>query len=181
MSQLMISGADNLDKRYLARCLKVLKEWGAPPEGWYCIEVIDVREDDPDAPLWTCELCGCERVRFVHVMDNPLYFEHVRVGCICAGIMEGDILAAEERERQMRNRAKRRRNFARKQWKQNWRGSWSRTYRKKEMTIMRLGDGSYFVMTGGRQTRAYRGKPITDFYSAVYAAFDLVDPKVRPK
>ena len=73
-------------------------------ERWYCLEVIDVREDDPEAPLWTCELCGCDRVRFVHVMDNPLYFEPVRVGCICAGIMEGNILAAEERERQMRNR-----------------------------------------------------------------------------
>ena len=32
---------------------------------------------------------------------------------------------------------------------------------------------------GGRQTRTYRDKPIRDFYSAVYAAFDLADPKVE--
>ena len=181
MSQILISGADNLDKRYLARCLKALKEWGAPLERWYCLEVIDVREDDPEAPLWTCELCGCDRVRFVHVMDNPLYFEPVRVGCICAGIMEGNILAAEERERQMRNRAKRRRNFVKKQWKRSWRGSWSRTYRRKLLTIMKRDDGSYFVIVGGRQTRTYRDKPIRDFYSAVNAAFDLADPKVKAR
>ncbi len=181
MSQIMISGSDNLDKSYLARCLKSLKDWGAPLEGWYCLEVIDVREDDPEAPLWTCELCGCDRVRFVHVMDNPLYFEPVRVGCICAGIMEGNILAAEERERQMRNRAKRRRNFVTKQWRQNWRGCWYRMYRKKALTIMKRDDGSYIVSAGDSLARTYKGRPIRDFCSAVYAAFDLADPKVRPR
>ena len=181
MSRMLISGADNLDKRYLARCLKALKDWGAPLEGWYCLDVIDVREDDHDAPLWTCELCGCDRVRFVHVMDNPLYFEPVRVGCICAGVMEGNILAAEERERRVRNRAKRRWNFAKKPWKRNWRGDWFRTYRKKSMSIAKRSDGTYAVMVGGNVALAYRDKPIVDFYSAVYAAFDLADPKVKSR
>ena len=65
--------------------------------------------------------------------------------------------------------------------KRSWRGSWSRTYRRKLLTIMKRDDGSYFVIVGGRQTRTYRDKPIRDFYSAVYAAFDLADPKVKAR
>ena len=60
MSTSIINGSEGLDKRYLARCLRSLKEWGAPLEGWYFLEVIDMREDDEDAELWTCELCGCD-------------------------------------------------------------------------------------------------------------------------
>lgn len=48
-------------------------------------------EEDPDhIDLFTCELCDCSQVRFVHVMRHDEYFETVSVGCICAGIMEGD-------------------------------------------------------------------------------------------
>ena len=79
--------ADNRDKAYYARCINELKKWGAPLDGWRCIGVEDVREDDPEADLFECELCGCSNVRFVHVMDHDLYFEEVRVGCICAGVM----------------------------------------------------------------------------------------------
>lgn len=106
------------EDNYQNRCTKQLKEWGAPLAGWYCESVVDVKGDEDDwdeednednedneAGLATCELCGCERVRFLHVMGNPDYFEEVNVGCICAGIMEGDIPAAVERDREMRNRA----------------------------------------------------------------------------
>ena len=62
------------DKAYYARCIRQLKEWGAPVTGWRCVDIIDVREDDRNAPLSTCELCGCADVRYEHVMDNDLYF-----------------------------------------------------------------------------------------------------------
>ena len=93
-----------LSKAYLAKCLRRLKEWGAPLEDWRCVDLIDMCEgDDEDtSPTFAkCDLCDCHKVRFVHVMDHPLYLEEVRVGCICAGIMEGDVLAAKERERLM--------------------------------------------------------------------------------
>lgn len=49
---------DGMDKSYFARCQKILREWGAPLSGWHCQGVYDVREDDMEAPLHTCELCG---------------------------------------------------------------------------------------------------------------------------
>lgn len=163
------------DKAYYARCVRQLKEWGAPVTGWRCVDIIDVREDDYDAPLSECELCGCAHVRYEHVMDNDLYFEPVTVGCICAGIMEGDILAAEERERQMRNRSKRKRNFLKHEWRHEWRGLWHRTYRGQEVQIRESG-GRYSVHAGNKAANRYKGKPITDFYSAIYAAFEIADP-----
>lgn len=163
------------DKAFYARCIRQLKAWGAPTTGWYCVGVNDVRGEDRNAPLSTCELCGCPHVRYEHIMDNDLYFEQVTVGCICAGIMEGNILAAEERERQMANRAKRKRNFLKHKWQHPWRGYWRRVYRGREVEIHESG-GRYTVHADGRTTSHYKGKPILDFYSAIYAAFELADP-----
>ena len=104
-----------IDSAYVRRCQKRLQEWGAPLSGWYCDYIYDVADEeaDPDhIDLFTCELCDCSQVRFVHVMRHDEYFETVSVGCICAGIMEGDILAARERERLMKNRANRKRQLS---------------------------------------------------------------------
>ncbi|XCB30426.1 hypothetical protein RQN30_03205 [Arcanobacterium hippocoleae] len=97
------------DDAYLARCHATLKTWKAPLEGWQCINLIDYSE--PNSGLTTCELCGCSKVRFIHVMTHHDYFDPVEVGCVCAGVMEGDQLAARERECKARNRAKRRATF----------------------------------------------------------------------
>lgn len=89
--------------------------------------------------------------------------------------MEGDILAAEERERQMRNRSKRKRNFLKHEWRHEWRGFWHRVYRGQEVQIRESG-GKYIVRAGNKTTSRYKGRPITDFYSAIYAAFEIADP-----
>ncbi len=175
-----IDTRDIKDKRHYARCIKRLKEWHAPLSGWTCTEIIDVREDDPDASLSSCELCDCDSVRYEHIMEHELYFEPVAVGCVCAGIMEGDALAAFERERRMRNRSKRRRNFIRKAWKKNGSFLWYRVYRKKQMLISER-NGKYTVSVGSQTVWKYKGEPISSFLSAMYAAFDLADPKEKTR
>lgn len=175
MDTVNIYGADNMDKSYLAKCHRRLKDWGAPLYGWYCENVIDVREDDPEAPLGECELCGCASVRYEHVMLHERYFEPVTVGCICAGIMEGDILKAKERERLVRNRSKRKKNFIKRPWRQSGRDVHFRTYRGQ--AVMIVGNpGGYAVHAGAKTALVYKGRPIRDFLSAVYAAFELADP-----
>ena len=181
MSQQKKGSRDRKDKslkNYYARCLRTLKEWGAPTTGWCCIEVIDIREDDEEdyeTPLFTCELCGCSKVRYVHVMDNDLYFETVRVGCICAGCMEDDIFGAKERERLMRNRSKRRKNFLKRKWDEKGKGVWERSYKNQELMILEH-SGSFSVHVGSKVTLKYKGRPINNLLSAMYAAFDLADP-----
>ena len=163
---------------YISRCQKKLKEWNAPLSDWYCIDLIDIEEESSDTDLFTCELCGCNRVRFVHVMEHKYYFESVSVGCVCAGIMEGDILAAKERERLMKNRAKRKRNFPKRKWKETRYGSYILMYKNSYimMAHSKFNDQHYGVSYNGKSLWEYKGQPITSFLAAVYAAFDLVDP-----
>ena len=165
-----------MNNAYIAKCHKRLKEWGAPLGDWYCIGVIDTEEG-----FFTCELCGCENVRFIHLMRNEGYFEDISVGCICAGIMEGDLLAAKDRERLMKNRAKRRINFPHRKWTKNRFGGYSLKYQGEWVNInpSRYNPNQYGVSCNGDSVWKHRGKPITSFLAAVYAAFDLIDPVER--
>ena len=171
---------EEYSEQYKARCIKRLKEWGAPLEGWYCDRMYDVADDDesPDnVVLTTCELCDCASVRYVHVMRNPDYFEDVEVGCICAGIMEGDILAAKERDNELKNRARRKRNFPRRKWHRTCNGNLCLTYRGKKIYINKSQYGNgYGVRCGNQSVWKYKGRPIDNFLSAAYAAFELADP-----
>lgn len=166
-------------KSYITRCINKLKEWDAPLTGWICLKCIDVREDDKNAPLAECDLCGCSNVRYVHEMVHPKYFESFSVGCICAGIMEGDILSAEERERKLRNRSKRKRSFIKHTWEQTSSLSWTRTYKGKRIFIYKNDYDNYSVYFNDTKIRYYKNMLIKDFLTAVYAAFECVDPEVN--
>ena len=176
MNRLKMYGLDDPDKKYEERCLRQLKEWGAPLYGWYCIDIVDVREDDEDAPFSECELCGCSQVRYEHVMEHESYFEPVIVGCICAGIMEGNILRARERERLMKNRSQRRKRFVAKGWNETIGGDLYKDHKGIRVLLHKCSDG-YSVQVGGKMIYTYKGKRITDTLTAAYAAFDALDPK----
>lgn len=161
---------------YLAKCQKKLTEWDAPLRDWKCISVSDTSEHSASAYDNTCELCGCKNVRFIHEMFHQNYFENVYVGCICAGIMEGDILAAKERERLVKNRAKRKENYMKRQWKAEANGCYKLIYKSKLLRIIPNQRGELEVGFGQRFIFRHKGKPIKNFLSAVHAAFDLIDP-----
>lgn len=47
---------------------------GIPHKGWTCVDVIDLRangEQPEDTDYATCQMCGNEKIRFVHVMQHP--------------------------------------------------------------------------------------------------------------
>ena len=88
------------DSACVRRCHKVLKALDAPLEGWFCVGVLDHGVDS-----FTCELCDCKKVRYIHAMRHEHYLADIKVGCICAGVMEGDILAAQERDAEAKDTA----------------------------------------------------------------------------
>ena len=92
--------------------------------------------------------------------------------------MECDILAAKARENEMKNRAKRKRNFPQRKWKQTQRGGFYTKYRGTPVFINRsyYNENQFGVYVDGTAYWLYKGKPITSFLSAVYAAFEIVDP-----
>ncbi|WP_021171215.1 hypothetical protein SOV_34940 [Sporomusa ovata DSM 2662] len=163
---------------YKRRCIKRLQEWKAPLSDWECVDMYDVAE--ASNALCTCDLCDCPGVRFVHVMRHAEYFEDVHVGCICAGIMDGDILAAKDREREMKNRAKRKQNYLKKEWRVKKNGNYVLKYKNEWLTIVpsKWGNAGFGVVWNGHGMWRYKGKSIGDFLTAVYAAFDLVDPLI---
>ena len=42
---------------------------GVPHKGWTLVGFEDIK-DDPDADYETCEMCGNERIRFVHILSH---------------------------------------------------------------------------------------------------------------
>jgi ribosomal protein S4E len=91
-----------------------------PHKGWDLDDVVDVRENGEEE--WetiyeTCMMCGKEKIRFVHVVSHPEVEDQFRVGCVCAEKMTEDYVNPKQRERELHNRANRRTNWVKKNWK----------------------------------------------------------------
>ena len=56
-----------------------------PHKGWIFLDVIDTETAEA-----TCEMCGNERIRYVHMMAHADYPERLSVGCVCAEKMSDD-------------------------------------------------------------------------------------------
>lgn len=106
-------------------------EPGVPHKGWTCIDILDLRPDArpdsreqaPESFYETCEMCGQERIRYLHVMEHAEYRDSLRVGCVCAGKMSGDYEGARQREKTARNRAMRKANWLRRKWRTSAKGN----------------------------------------------------------
>ena len=69
-------------------------------------------------------MCERQEIRFVHYMEHPRYSETLACGCDCAAKMEDNSVAAETRDKAMRNNARRRVGFLkRKTWRKSQKGN----------------------------------------------------------
>ena len=92
-----------------------------PHKGWTEIGMEDLGEEaefGEDIEYERCEMCGNEKIRYVHIMTHPEFPGELRVGCICACHMTDDYENPEERERDLKNRVQRKKNFMKKEWRQ---------------------------------------------------------------
>lgn len=98
---------------------------GVPHKGWTLVDVQDLREDGTspeDTAYATCEMCGQERIRFVHMMEHPGY-QNLQVGCICAEKMSGDYQNPRRLETKLRNRAARKTKWLKRRWRTSAKGN----------------------------------------------------------
>jgi hypothetical protein len=86
-------------------------EPGVPHRGWRCVNIEDNEEQD-----FLCEMCEAMHIRYIHTMEHD---EHkpLRVGSICAGNMEQDLVRAREREADFKKRQARRKNWLTRSWR----------------------------------------------------------------
>jgi hypothetical protein len=89
-----------------------------PHKGWRCVEI-----EEHVARDHLCEMCEARIVRFVHVMAHENYPATLRVGCVCAGNMEGDLAAARTREAEFRGERARKGRWLSRPWRLSARGN----------------------------------------------------------
>jgi len=101
-----------------------------PHHNWISVGVEDLRDRQT-----VCEMCEFQLIRYAHTMRHADYPQDLVVGCDCAGFMSGDHEGVEERDREMRNRGNRLRNFLTKGWKNAGPGTASRVVDGIEVTV----------------------------------------------
>ena len=84
---------------------------GIPHKGWTCVDI-----EDLGSPDHVCEMCELADVRYVHLMEHPDYPGALRVGCICAGHMEENLVGARKREDAFKAKQKRRARWLTREW-----------------------------------------------------------------
>ena len=150
---------------------------GVPHRGWLCVGTEDLGE-----PLITCEMCEFQTIRYVHVMEHPSYAEVLRVGCICAGHMEGDLAAARQREASLQSRAGKRKRWVNLKWKISRKGNPWIVSDGHRITVRRRGPGWATTISARGGTWVHHScetYPSQD--DAKLAAFDYITQLSPPR
>ena len=99
---------------------------GVPHKGWLCVDVYDVRADGAsaeEADYATCEMCGQERIRFVHVVEHEVFPGQLSVGCICAEKLSGDYVNPRSQEAKLKRKSSRKGKWLTRKWRSSAKGN----------------------------------------------------------
>lgn len=156
---------------------------GVPHLGWACVDEFDAKEELGD--LITCEMCETMEVRFVHVMANDRYPDHLQCGCVCAAHMPGQKKETEDRDGRMRSRARRRSTFhTRKGWKVSQKGAPHIEIDGFHLVIGRKADGRFQVGAKGPSDAkhlwgAKRYATVEEAKTGCFDALEFLEEKQR--
>lgn len=70
-----------------------------------------------------CEMCGNEKIRYVHHMEHEEYPQGLDVGTVCAGNMESDIDGSKSRMRDFKKTLSGKSKWVSKDWKISHKGN----------------------------------------------------------
>ncbi|MBK9149104.1 MAG: hypothetical protein IPM12_14970 [Flavobacteriales bacterium] len=148
---------------------------GLPHKGWRLVDVEDIRSEgqsESETDYETCQMCGNEKIRFVHTVSHPEHDEELRVGCVCAEKMTSDYSTPRRRETELRNRASRRRNWTKKKWKVSDKGSYYLKLDGKLVLIYRDKSSSQYKV---KVDETWGKKRFKDLDDAKMAAFQGIE------
>ena len=60
-----------------------------------------------DVEYEQCEMCGQEKIRYVHILQHSDFNGELRAGCVCAEHMTDDYINPQKSERELKNRLNR--------------------------------------------------------------------------
>ena len=152
---------------------------GIPHKGWRYLDIEDLGEGlEPGQQIEyeQCEMCNNERIRYVHILSHPEFERELRVGCVCASKLTDDYINPQQREKDLINRLKRKKNFAKQDWYIHPRsGNLVLPYKGDYITIIKSKYGSFGIAYNNKYYWKYRGRNIYDVETAKQAAFELFD------
>ncbi len=152
---------------------------GIPHKGWRYVGVEDVCEGavgDDERVYEQCQMCRNDRIRYVHILTHPEFDGEIRVGCDCASKMTDDYVNPQQRERDLKNRLNRKKNFAKQDWYVHPRsGNLVLPYKGDYITIIKSKYGNFGIAYKNNYVWKYRGRNIYDVDTAKQAAFELFD------
>jgi len=123
-----------------------------PKDGWICVGISDL-----GAPVGLCGMCKKQAIRYAHHMIHPLYPRQIDAGCVCAGRMEGDVVASKRREAELKSREARRRTFINHARKRSKNGNEYFKYNGDIITLLedKYRPGHYKAVWRGKFTKPY--------------------------
>ncbi len=129
---------------------------GMPHKGWRCVGVHDLGDgvgSGEEIDYAACEMCGNERIRFVHVMEHPDCDTQCEVGCICAEKLSDDYAGPKRRESAMKNRATRRARWLTRQWRLSAKGNRYLNIKGINVGVRRTGANQWAYWIGTRHSK----------------------------
>jgi hypothetical protein len=143
---------------------------GVPHKGWTCVDIEDLGE-----PSAICEMCEKQSIRYVHYLKHPDYKDTLRVGCICAGHMEDNLLSARKRDDFMKSRNNKRKGWISSNWKTSSKGN---EYIKSEkyIIVMKCRDTywSALIQSEDKTFEIWSKRKYKTINEAKLAAFDYL-------
>ena len=142
-----------------------------PHKGWMFIDIEDVGEFYEQ-----CEMCGQEKIRFVHILKHHEYPFEIRVGCDCASKMLNDYINPQKREREFKNKLNRFKTFSKIKWSHNGiKNTYSAKYKGEYITIIKSRYGNYGIVFQNEWYWKFNGETVRDFDTALKFAFSIFD------
>jgi len=159
------------EENYIKKNLGKWSQKDVPHKGWVCKDIEDFGE-----PTLLCEMCEAMHIRYVHYMEHKDYKDTLKVGYVCAGKMEENILHAKKRDDFMKSRAnKRKRWINHRSWKISRKGN---PYIKIDGYIVTMVDhNSYWnasIRSEDEEINEWLPRRFDSINTAKLAAFDYV-------
>ena len=131
--------------------------------------------EDLGAPTQLCEMCESIEIRYVHHMEHPEYSESLSVGCVCAEHLEQNYIQPREREKRLKNSARRRKSWVDRVWKVSTKGNDYINVGGFNITVFRQGGGWRLTIKNRETEKSQTGrKTYTTQDAAKAAGFDAL-------
>lgn len=139
---------------------------------WRVADVIDSAESGlQQADYPSCEQCGRERIRFVHIIENKSTGETKRVGSECSRLLTSDSVMTAHFERLARNAAANKGRFLKStRWETLAGGNVCGTYKRHRIFLRRLSEDIFDVSIDG----TYHIKGCAGLHAAKLAVYGWI-------